>query len=173
MKTLFTLLTLSFIFLQSCKPEKTMTAIEYNDAIINEQTKITQLTLDLIKSLETDLDKCEEIRLATVTQCDTSIAVIKRIENFEGGEAFKNSALDMIQFYKDVYSKEFKDMIVLLKKGENITPEDINSFTEMNENISSREKALEATFKKAQTEFAAKNNFTIGENALQKDIDAL
>lgn len=150
-----------------------MTAIEYNDAIINEQTKITQLTLDLIKSLETDLDKCEEIRLATVTQCDTSIAVIKRIENFEGGEAFKNSALDMIQFYKDVYSKEFKDMIVLLKKGENITPEDINSFTVMNENISSREQALEATFKKAQTEFAAKNNFTIGENALQKDIDAL
>lgn len=173
MKTLFTLLTLSFVLLQSCKPEKTMTAIEYNDAIIAEQTKITQLTLDLIKSIETDLDKCEEIRLKTVTQCDSSVAAINRLEAFEGGEALKSAALDMIHFYKDVYSDEFKTMIVLLKKGENITPEDINTFTKMNEDITKKEQDLEAIFKKAQTEFAAKNNFTIGENALQKDIDAL
>lgn len=173
MKTLFTLLTLSFVLLQSCKPEKTMTAIEYNDAIIGEQSKIIQLTLDLVKSIETDLDKSEEIRLRTVVQCDSSIAVINRIESFEGGEALKSSALDMIQFYKDVYSNEFKTMIVLLRKGEDITPEDINTFTKINEEVTQREQALQLTFNNAQSEFAKKNNIAIGENALQKDIDAL
>jgi len=173
MKTLFTLLTLSFVLLQSCKPEKTMTAIEFNDAIIAEQSKIIQLTLDFAKTMETDLDKCEEIRLQTIVQCDSSIAAIGRIESFEGGEALKSSALDMIQFYKDIYSNEFKTMIEILKKGENITPEDIESLTKINEEITKREQVLDATFNNAQTEFAKKNNLNIGENALQKDIDEM
>lgn len=173
MKPLFTFLVLALLLLQSFKSDTKITAIEFNDAIIDEQNKIIELTLQMVEYFETDLDKSEELRVIAVQQCTTSIANITKLETFKGGEKFKSSALALFTFYRDIFSDEFEKMILILKKGENITEEDLEYLTKINDEINAREVELDANMEKAQSDFAIANNFSIEENEYQDEIDEM
>lgn len=173
MKLTLALFTLAFLLLQSCNLNKTTSAVEYNDKIITEQTKVIQLTLDMINYIETDLAKCEELRLEIVKQCEKSIGIIEKMEPFDGDSQLKNAALDLFKFYKQTYSVEYKKLIEILNKGEEITQEDITEITDISTDIEKKEVDLEDKFEVAQNAFAKKYNIQIQENSLQKEIDAI
>ena len=93
MKYILPLFAFSFLLLQSCATDS-QKAIEFNDAIIKEQSKIIELSLDLVETMDTDLAKCKDIRLDIVKQCDESLAAIKKLEGFEGSDRLKNAAIE-------------------------------------------------------------------------------
>ena len=171
MKVFISLLTISFLLLQSCNSKPSMTPIEYNDTIIKEQAKIIELMFDLVAKIETDLDGCEAVRLKTIVQCDSSIQVVSKMEPFDGDASLKNTALDLFHFYKKAYENEYKEMIQILQLKENITPEDLARMTTLNEELAKKESTLDAAFQGAQAAFAKKNNIMIEDNKLQKKID--
>jgi hypothetical protein len=173
MKYLLPLFSLAFLLLQSCGGTSSQTAIEYNDAIIKEQTKIINLTLDLIKYMETDIDKCKEVRVQIVDQCDASLKVIKDLKGFEGSEKLKNAAIDLFTFYKKIYSNEYKQLFDIIDKGAEITQDDLDFIDHMEQDVSAEESKYDKAFADAQNELAKKFNFQIEENENQKKIDAI
>ena len=171
MNVFISLLTVSFLLLQSCNSKPTMTPIEYNDTIIKEQTKIIELMFDLVAKIETDLDGCEAIRLKTIVQCDSSIQFISKMEPYDGDASMKNTALDLFNFYKKAYQNEYKEMIEILQLGDQITEKDMARMTSLNEELAKREATFDSAFQGAQAAFAKKNNIMIEDNKLQKKID--
>ena len=170
----FPLIILSVLFLLAgCTNGTQMTAIEYNDAIVGEQTKITKLILDLVNHIETDLDKCEELRKQTIEQCDASIKTVEGMSDFEGNVRLKNTALDLFRFYKDISSNEYKEMLDILRKEDGITVEDVDRLGALEQQVGQREVGLDQNFHNAQQEFANKYKLMIQENALQKEVDQM
>lgn len=172
MKYILPLFAFSFLLLQSCATDS-QKAIAYNDAIIKEQAKIIELSLDLVETMDTDLAKCKDIRLDIVKQCDESLAVIKKLEGFEGSERMKNAAIELFSFYKNIYSNEYKQMFDILDKGENITEEDLAFIQQMEVDVTKEEEKLDKEFADAQQELATKFNFQMEENENQEKIDAI
>ena len=171
MKVFISLLTISFLLLQSCNSKPTMTPVEYNDTIIKEQAKIIELMFDLVAKIETDLDGCEAVRLKTIVQCDSSIQLVSAMEPFDGDASMRNTALDLFKFYKKAYENEYKEMIEILQLKDKITPDDMARMTSLNDELAKKETSLDSAFQGAQAAFAKKNNIIIEDNKLQKKID--
>ena len=172
MKYILPLFAFSFLLLQSCATDS-QKALAYNDAIINEQSKIITLSLDLVETMDTDISKCKDIRLAIIKQCDKSLAAINKLEGFEGSDRLKNAAIKLFSFYKEIYSDEYKKMFEILDKGENITEEDLAYIQQMEVDVTEKEEKLDKEFADAQQELATKFNFQMEENENQEKIDAI
>ena len=172
MKVYIFLLTVSFLLLHSCNSKPNMTPVEYNDTIIKEQTKIIELMFDLVAKIETDLDGCEAIRLKTITQCDSSIQLVSKMEPYNGDATMRNTAIDLFKFYEKAYKNEYKEMIQILQLGEEITEEDMTRMATLNEELAKKEATFDNAFQAAQKSFAKNNNIMIQDNKLQKKIDA-
>ena len=171
MKVFISLLTISFLLLQSCNSKPSMTPVEYNDTIIKEQAKIIELMFELVAKIETNLDECEAVRLKTIVQCDSSIQLVSKMEPFDGDASMRNTALDLFKFYKKAYENEYKEMIAILQLGDEITADDMARITLLNEELAKKETTFDAAFQGAQSAFAKKNNILIEDNKLQKKID--
>ncbi len=171
MKTFLFLLSVLFV-LFSCNMDK-MGPVEYNDAIVGEQSKITEKFLSLMNTFETDLAQCEPLRLDILKQCDESISIVSAMSDYNGSTRMRDAALALFNFYKEINSNEYKEMLDILQKGEEITKDDIARLTELEQLIASREIPLDAEFQNAQQEFATQNNIQIRENKLQKEIDSI
>lgn len=172
MKYILPLIAFSLLLLQSCATESEK-ALEFNDAVIKEQTKIIELSIDLFETMETDIEKSKEIRLEIVKQCDVSLAAIKKLEEFEGSQRLKSAAIKLFSFYKSIYSNEYKQMFDILDKGINITEEDLAYMEQMEVEVTKNEEKLDKEFADAQQELATKFNFQMEENVNQEKIDAI
>eukprot|EP01032_Pedospumella_encystans_P003319 gene3319-3920_t len=75
--------------LAGCGPK--MTPIEYNDAIIGEQTKISRVMIDMANSFSTDLNKSETFRQDLIKQCEASIKAVKDLPEYKGNTKFRDA----------------------------------------------------------------------------------
>ena len=173
MKLITSLLFIGIILFPSCNGSKKMTAVEYNDSIIEEQSKVIKLTIELVKNMDIDLVACEKNRVDIVKQCDSSLVILKQLEPFNGNLQFKSSAVKLFEYYKKVYSTDYKTLLEILNKGEDLTEEDVDQISLIADKVEKEEGRIEDIFIEAQKEFAKQNNIRIEENELQKEIDAL
>ncbi len=172
MKTIYTFIALLLITTVSCNSTPKMTALEYNDAIINEQSKIVEVILKFNSNDGTDMQAFEDVRKEIVTQCDSSIMKITALSDFDGSTEFRDAGIELFRFYKDISSNEYRQMLEILEKGD-FTEEDLEDLTTIQKAIETKEAPKDARFQSAQQAFAKDNNITIGNNALQDQIDAM
>jgi hypothetical protein len=149
-----------------------MTPVEYNDAIIGEQTKIYKIMLRMADYFSKDLKKADKVRLELVDQCQKSIDFLKKLPAYEGDKDFRDAGVALFTFYKEISEKEYKEIIDILKK-EQIEPADVEVLRKLEEQITKREKPLDDAFQAAQQAFAKKHNLSLYENEIQKEIDKL
>lgn len=174
MKKLFLLsLSLGMLVLASCGGgEPKMTPVEYNDAIIGEQTKISKVMIRMADYFSTDLNESDKVRLELVVQCQKSIDFLKELPDYKGDKEFRDAGVALFTFYKEISEKEYKEMIDILKKEE-IELADIEVLTKLEEQIAQREGPLDDAFQGAQQAFAKKHNLSLYDNEIQKEIDQL
>jgi len=173
MKLKFPLLTAVLLLLSSFVQAQNTKAIDYNDKIVDEQSKIIVLTLEFVDLIDIDLNACETKRVEMVKQIETSILVVEKMGSFEGNSELRTAALNLFRFYKKVYSVEYKMFLDYLLKGEDITEEEVTELTEISTRIGEEEVVLDEAFAIAQENFAVKYGFVIEENELQDEIDDL
>ena len=89
---------------------QTLTPIEYNDAIIDEQDKISKVMLEMANYFGTDLDKAEMYRKDLVLQCEASTAALRKLPAYGGSSAFRDAGVALFSFYRDICDKEYKEM---------------------------------------------------------------
>jgi hypothetical protein len=160
---------LSVLFLCSCG----QTPLEYNDSIIEEQNKITGFMIESGNCLDSDFSSCDALRLNTIEQCNKSIVLVESMPGYDGNTRLRDAAIALFKFYKTMNENEFKEMIDIFMKGDEITEEDIAILTILEEEISQKEVVLDEELDQAQKEFARANGFEIGENEMQEEIDNL
>lgn len=172
MKKLILSLTVGMFVLAGCGSKPKMTPVEYNDAIIGEQTKISKVMLDMANYFGSDLTKSEALRGDLVKQCEASVKVLKDLPDYKGKTDFRDAGVALFTFYKEISEKEYKEMIEILAKPE-IELADIERLTVLEKEIGAREQPLDAAFQTAQQAFAKEHNLSLYENEIQKDIDQL
>ena len=146
-------------------------AIDYNDMIVEEQTKIGQKIIDFNYAVESDADMEMPLKL-TLAQIDASIAAIENLSTWEDGAALKSSALQLFKFYKSIVSVEYREMVNILYH-ENLSDADVNRLNELMASVSEREKKYDDDFQRVQEAFAKRWNIDLVPNEIQGEIDGL
>ncbi len=179
-KQLFLILVLPMVmFVSSCsqsnekKSDKISfsSAIEYNDYIVNLQTKTIKEILALTDQLKNgDSLAIQQSFNKFGTQAKKSLEDLKKLDSFKGDVSFRNSALDLFQFYVTIYEVDYKEMINIVTK-KNVTDKDLARVDQIVAKVSTDEVKFDDNFAKAQQAFAEKNNMKIIKNELQDEID--
>jgi hypothetical protein len=146
-------------------------AVAYNDTIVEEQNKIIEHILAMSNAVY-DPTTAEMHRQKIVEQCDISIAVVSAMDAFEGNTELRDAALALFKFYREIALQEFKQMLQILAQEE-ITEEDLQKLTDLDERISIRETPLDEAFHNAQSAFSNKYNLMLQRNQFQDAIDGL
>ena len=147
------------------------TPIEYNDYIIARQTSIINHILDISKTAQTDLQATEALLNQGVKLADSALLDVKGLPAFNGDSTFRNRAISMFHFYRQVFDVDYREMVAIRKKGDHITVEDVQRLDAIQARLTEEETERDKHFQNAQQEFAERNNLRLGENELQKKID--
>lgn len=152
--TLFLLLLLTFSFTASAQED----ASDYNNMIVDEQTKIGNRIVDF-----SNAESNEDMQLAhkiLLQQIDESLSVIEKLGAWQGDGALQNSSIQLFNFYKSIASIEYKEIMEMLNKDQ-LSEEEISHYDVIQTNITSREEKLDADFAFRQEEFAKRWGFTL------------
>ncbi len=147
------------------------TAVEYNDIIVDEQNKIGQRIIDFNYAVESGEEMDMPLKLI-LEQIAVSIEVVEKVNPWEDGAALKNSALSLFRFYKSIVSKEYQEMVDILKK-ENIAESDVTRLDKLLADITEREAKLDADFSYQQEAFAKRWNIELTPSELQDELDGI
>lgn len=145
-------------------------ALEFNDKIVEEQTKIGQRLIDFNYAVEAGTDTDMPLQL-TLEQVKASLAVVEKLSWQDGGP-LKKSAVELFKFYQGIVSNEYVEMIKIVEKPQ-LLDADIKRMNELLASITEREGKLDAEFAYQQESFAKLNNFTLERNELQDELDGL
>lgn len=143
----------------SCNIMTKIDPIAYNDSIISEQAIVIKYVDDVLSN---DVaDSLEVWRVTGVACIENSLGKIDKLGDFKGDNSFRESATNLVNFYKGYMNKDFKEMITLLKKDTAATEEDNARIEEIISNFNNDQDPVYNKFVATQKEFALKNNFTI------------
>jgi len=149
------------------------TAVVYNDAIVNHQSRIMKDILNFVDASKVSLDSADRLLDVYTGELNTVIEDIKGMPAFRGDSALRDAAVQSFGFYKRIMTGEYKELIRLRKEGAGETDEGVAQMNAIVEKISKEEEGFDKNFHSAQLAFAKKNNITLTENDMHKKIDNL
>ena len=145
------------------QPTRFNNAVEYNDFIVRQQTKVGEAIKEFITVFTdtNDSTKIQESRNQIAIEADSAVARVKRLVSFQGDTAFKQSSIRLYRFYASIARVEY-DQIVRVSYNKSKKAEDIQKeIGAIVQDITEREKKVDADFVQAQKAFAAKHQFTL------------
>lgn len=167
MRNSITFLGLLFIgiCLVSCGPTKE-DAIRYNDAITFEQTKVVdaenRLTDAVKQGTNYELDKALD-KLSV--QVDSSTAIVKEMEAFDGKTDMKDAALALFAAYRSVIDNEYNAwMINLQTPADEVDDQILDEEKELINAINDKLNKASDDFKRTQNNFALTYKFLLSKN---------
>ena len=178
MKKLCTLLAIGIITLTTaCKTSvkgdnsvSYSSAIAYNDSIVKKQQEIISSSLQLTS--EADVSKAAKIVDESISKITVSIKYLQGMPDWKGNTTLRDRALDLFNFYKELFSKDYKAILEIKKDGQ-ITSEEQAKLIQIQTSVTEKEAKLDTAFEKAQKDFAESNHMGIINNPIQEKIDAL
>ncbi len=149
------------------------TAVVYNDAIVNYQSRIMKDILNFVDASKVNLDSADHLLDVYAGELNVIIDDIKGMPAFKGDTTLRNAAVESFGFYKRIMTGEYKELIRLRKEGAGETDAGVAQMNTIVEKISKEEEGFDRNFHSAQLAFAKRNNITLTENDMQKQIDNL
>ena len=175
--TFFSSMVLGLFLLLACsnaaETNGGQTPLEYNNQMISEQTKIMNLILEFGRNNSQDPNVIDGIRMKIVEQAEKSLKVVEAMSGYEGSTRMRDAAVKLFKLYLDASKTSYKEMIDILRKGAEISVEDVERIQQIQMELTEKEKPLDAEFQAAQKEFASKHKLMIQDNPLQQEIDNL
>lgn len=176
MKKLALILIVAVGFIACNSPEKGengvtyKTPVQYNDYIIERQTKLLEKIMKFADAAKTDLDGASKMLDEYAQDASVMIKEIKGMPAFRKDTAFRHAAVNSFTFYKKAFSEYYKDIIRIRQEAADDGEEQLDRVLEK---LTAEEKKVDYAFSLAQQSFAAKNKMKLQENKMQKDIDNL
>lgn len=141
-------------------------AAEYNDFIINEQTRIAKAiqAFNNIFASSTDTAeihrKCRDI----TAQANDSYKQLLLTDPFSGDTALLKHSKVLFAFYAKIAANEFRQIVDVYYDNKRTQEEKNKLLNELVQAITEKEKVYDANFQKAQKAFAEKHNMQLTEN---------
>ena len=169
MKTLLFLFLLPFTaFAQK------MTAVEYNDKIVNCQNDIGYKMLAIGEYVgsgeETTKEEASNLREIALKAAKKAVSDLEKMGAYSGDDAMRQAALNLFRFYENILTNEYAQMVDILYK-EDFTDADSEQLGLLVQVVSEKEAPFDEKFQDAQVAFAKKNGLELEENPLQEKID--
>ena len=149
------------------------TATDYNDYIVGYQTRIMKQVVDFVDASRIDLDSSSRLLDNYVVEIEKMIGDIKAMPAYKGDSSLRDAAVHSFEFYRRIFSNEYKDLLRIRKSGGAETPEGMDEMNRIVDKITRDEEKYDKEFHNAQGDFARKNNMRLKENEMQKKIDEL
>lgn len=146
-------------------------AVEYNDYIINYQSKIINHILAVGGMMEKNLDSAEAMLLEGVLITDSALADVKAMPALNGDTLFRNKAVANFKFYRKLFTTDYRKIISINKKDEGATSKDFEMLQSIQMALKKEEAKLDKGLSNAQADFAKKNKMPLLDNEVQKKLD--
>lgn len=175
MKPVILLIAIVFTFTTGAFAQKFTEASEYNDYIVELQNKIGYKMLEFNERIGEEgatLESVTPYHSALVQTTKDVIADLKKLPAFEGNSSFKNSAVDLFNFYLKTIEVDYKEMMELIF-SETMDEAALERLSQILEQITTDEAVYDENFAREQQAFADKYNFDLIDNELQDEIDDL
>jgi len=146
-------------------------AVDYNDFIVNEQTRIGMAIKGFNTSFEGSNDTVEihAARQAIVRQADSAVDRMKKLAPYKGDTSLKKNAMSLFAFYSKIADKEYKQFVWVYFSKEKTAEQKSKELQDIVNDITEREKIYDSNFLEAQKAFAAKYNIKLTENEFKID----
>lgn len=164
MKQVFYLL-IGFLCITNMYAQHDVAAIEYNNKIVNEQTKIGEAILSFSSNPNAfSLAKLKE-------QAESSMSIIKKMKAYKDDKQLLSAAKDMFKFYISISKNDYKELLYLVENKEKYESNELTrKLNTLVKNISAKEIPLDNAFQSAQKKFAEKYGFTLQKNDLSDKL---
>ncbi|HSZ25019.1 MAG TPA: hypothetical protein VK766_04845 [Cytophagaceae bacterium] len=145
----------------------------YNNLIIDNQAYILEKNILFTQILEAKEvnEKIEEAYKKLTDQTQASIDTVEKLCSFNGNIEFKQSAVELFNFYQTAW-KEYKELVDVKTDKERIKIYEKIS-KRFNEVHSKTEKVLEEKFAKAHTNFSNEYELHVRATPLKEKLDSL
>jgi hypothetical protein len=80
---------------------------------------------------EQNAGKMDRYRKELDVICDDNLAFLSRLPDFNGDTEYRDAAVALMKFYKDLAYKGYKTMTDVVRKGDKMTNEDVTAFNEV------------------------------------------
>lgn len=136
--------------------------IEYNNAIIREQTRIIQANTDYnIASVHSENEnEVQQKRQVVIQTLQEAITHIREIPPHRSDSKLKEDALEYFEMYLNTYQDDV-DALELLKKDRESSYEAMEAFFKANEKVQQKLRDAGDRFREAQEAFAARQELTL------------
>jgi len=148
-------------------------AVQYNDYIIGRQSTLIKNVLDFIQVSQTDLDSANKMLDKNINDIKDMLNDIKGMPAYKGDSSLRDAAINLFEFYKNVFGSEYKRILDIRINGEDATTEGVTEMNNIVNKITKEEEGYDKAFHNAQQDFAEKNHIKLGENEMQKKIDKM
>lgn len=134
--------------------------IEYNDFVVDHQNAIIRHMVQLTQAFDNGTEK--EIRMqykSLTARSDSSLAMVLQLSDYEDDSVLKVAAVNLLQFYNQIFHKQYKDMIEIFLKGDAASDAEVETLNKHVIYIRNNEDALNKKLNAAQANFAKKFQF--------------
>lgn len=182
MKKTLLLLTMGFaLLISSCGPgsEKGANGVtynnpqDYNDYIINKQTKIAKNLMAFGNAVNTDPKGTITSLDGYAKETQKDIEDVKGMPVYKGNSELRDAAVALFGFYERLFKEDYKKIaeVRAAAPDNNLTEAQAQEINQVTEKLSADEVTFDNRFQKAQRAFAKEHKMRLLENELQSEID--
>jgi hypothetical protein len=145
-------------------------ALDYNEYIVDRQTSLMQDLVEFVRVTQTNLDSGEVLLNKSVRTTEQMIRELKGMPPYKGDSAFRDAAASAFGFYREIFDKDYRQVIQIRKRADGFTPTADMEIAAIVAKIKRQEKDYDSRFKETQNEFARKNDILLTTNKKQQDL---
>lgn len=167
------LICIAAISVASCSLLDSKKATDYNNKIVEEQSKIIKSVFELVNVMQTsDSLHAQQKRAELVTIVDAAIKNAHTLSYSGDDKGLKASYQKLLEFYKKTMSQDYTE-IIAISFDKNADASAAQRVQEKVDAISTAESAIDKQFQDAQMAFAKEHNMKVQENELQEQINKI
>jgi hypothetical protein len=169
----------SVIFFMACKgPVKGKngivytSAVQYNDYIIDRQTKLSKEMVNFYGAIELSIDSADIILDRMQKQLEKSYTEISGMAPYKGDSVFREKGVQLFAFYKDEMIPTIREIINIRKKELTVSDEASTDprMETLQAKIDNGEEKVVNDFLSVQKKFAKENRLKLEETSEQEKI---
>ncbi|MEM6726561.1 MAG: hypothetical protein AAF598_21160 [Bacteroidota bacterium] len=136
----------------------------YNNAIVDEQTRITARNLDYITTSvhSKNFQLIENKRVEVIKQLQTALSYTQSLPDYEGNTKLRDKAIEVLEIYLETFKIDFNEALIL-KQGSEASYQAMEDYFNAQEKAEKKLDAANDTFLQAQQDFAKAFNMQIVE----------
>lgn len=145
---------------------------DYNNFIMKEMTATVQKNFEYISlSVHSDeFDQLENKRNEVIRQISLAKENIAKMPRIDGDARLRDEALDVLNEYQNAFTLDYKDIIGLKKKSKD-SYESMEAYFRAEDEAEAKVNKATSQLRKAQAEYAEKNNMKIVENKTDDQLE--